>query len=143
MIVRDVLSGKGAAVVTISPSAPIAELVAALSEHRIGALVVAADGSHIDGIVSERDIARAMHKHGAEVMHMQVSELMTSDVRTCHSGDQIGDIARVMTEGRFRHLPVVDDGALIGIVSIGDIVKKRIDELETETDHLMGYLASP
>ncbi len=143
MIVQDVLAGKGRSVVTISPNASISELVAALAEHGIGALVVSTDGTRIDGIVSERDIARAMHKHGAAVLHMHVSEMMTSDVQTCRPGDRISDIARIMTERRFRHLPVVDGDALVGIVSIGDVVKKRIDELETESGHLMDYLTSP
>lgn len=143
MIVRDVLTTKGTDVVTIAPTATIAELAALLAEYRIGAVVVSAAKGSVDGIVSERDIARALPVHGADTLSLRVAELMTAEVRTCVPTDQIRDVAAVMTNGRFRHLPVVDDGALIGIVSIGDIVKKRIDELETETGQLMDYLASP
>lgn len=140
MFVRDVLAGKGSAVATISRSATAVDLVALLAERRIGAAVVTADGSHIDGIVSERDVARGLHAHGADLLTMPVADLMTSDVLTCVPDDRVEDIARVMTERRVRHLPVIEDGRLAGIVSIGDIVKRRIDELETETGHLANYL---
>lgn len=142
MIVRDVLHTKGTDVVTVAPTATITELVSLLAEHRIGAVIVSAEGGTVDGIISERDITRALDSHGATILSMRVSELMTAKVRTCSPSETIRDVAVVMTEGRFRHLPVIDDGALIGIVSIGDIVKKRIDELETETGQLMDYLAS-
>lgn len=140
MFVRDVLAGKGNAVATISGSATAVDLVALLAERRIGAAVVTVDGVHIDGIVSERDVARGLHAHGAALLTMPVADLMTTDVLTCVPDDRVEDIARVMTERRVRHLPVVVDGALSGIVSIGDIVKRRIDELESETDHLTNYL---
>lgn len=140
MFVRDVLAGKGNAVATISGGATAVDLVALLAERRIGAAVVTVDGVHIDGIVSERDVARGLHAHGAALLTMPVADLMTTDVLTCVPDDRVEDIARVMTERRVRHLPVVVDGALSGIVSIGDIVKRRIDELESETDHLTNYL---
>ena len=142
MLVRDILAGKGSAVSTIAPTATVTELVAALAEHRIGALVVTTDESRVEGIVSERDVARGLHSHGAAVLALPVSALMTADVRTCRPEDPIREIAQVMTERRIRHLPVLEEGRLAGIVSIGDVVKKRIDELETETDQLVGYLSS-
>ena len=143
MLVRDVLAGKGNTVTTIAPTATVVELVAALGEHRIGALVVTSNGSTVDGIVSERDVARGLHLHGAAVLTLTVSALMTTEVRTCRPNDPVREVARVMTDRRIRHLPVLDDdGRLAGIVSIGDIVKKRIDELETETDQLVGYLST-
>ncbi len=142
MLVRDVLAAKGTAVATIAPTATVTELVAALAEHGIGALVVSGDGSSIDGIVSERDVARGLHTRGADLLARPVSEVMTARVRTCRPEESIRDIARVMTDGRFRHLPVLQDGQLAGIVSIGDIVKKRIDELEAEADQLVGYLST-
>lgn len=140
MIVSDVLASKGAAVATISPTATIGEVVGVLVGRRIGALVVSADGRHVQGIISERDVAIGLHAHGAAVLDLPVTALMTVDVATCGLQDRIQDVARVMTDGRFRHLPVLRDGELAGIVSIGDIVKKRIDELETEQDQLVGYL---
>lgn len=142
MIVRDVLTTKGTNVVTIRPTTSIADLVAELAAYRIGALVVSEDGSSVDGIISERDVVRALHSHGNAAMNLQVADVMTRDVRTCQPDDRVRDIARTMTDGRFRHLPVLSDGQLVGIVSIGDIVKKRIDELETEADQLMDYLTT-
>src|SRR3954452_15198160 len=137
MRVTDVLSVKGSDVATIAADATVADAVAALGRHRIGALVVSADGRAIDGILSERDVVRALGTHGAPVLTMKVAEIMTTEVRTCAVTDEIGRLARTMTELRFRHLPVVVDGALSGIVSIGDIVKSRVDELETEHDQLI------
>jgi CBS domain-containing protein len=142
MIVQDILAGKGASVVTITPDATIADLIAVLAEHRIGAIVVSADGDTIAGIVSERDIARGLHAHGSDLLSLPVDAVMTTEVRTCGPQDDISEIASIMTHGRFRHLPVVVDGSLVGIVSIGDVVKKRIDQLETETDQLRDYLTS-
>lgn len=141
MLVRDVLSGKGTAVITIAPTATVTELVTALAEHGVGALVVTADGASIEGIVSERDVARGLHSHGVALLEMPVSAVMTTQVRTCVPDDAVRAIARVMTDGHFRHLPVLDSGRLAGIVSIGDVVKKRIDELETEADQLVDYLS--
>lgn len=139
MFVQDVLATKGSDVATIRSSASVADLVTELAARRIGALIVSEDGS-VDGIVSERDVVRALHSHGAATLELHVRDIMTRDVQTCLPGDRVRDIARTMTDGRFRHLPVLRDGTLVGIVSIGDIVKKRIDELETETEHLMDYL---
>ena len=104
--------------------------------------MVVVDRGRVVGIVSERDVARGLHEHGAGVLGLEVVDLMTHDVRTCAPDDAIRDLASTMTEGRFRHMPVLDDGRLAGIVSIGDIVKNRIDELETEQDQLFGYIAT-
>ncbi|MCW2885557.1 MAG: hypothetical protein QOE54_1667 [Streptosporangiaceae bacterium] len=127
---------------TVRPDATVRELLATLAEHNIGAVVVSADGETIDGIASERDVVRRMHERGAELLSGQVSEIMTSKVRTCGLNDMVGDLRRIMTEHRIRHLPVVADGRLAGIVSIGDVVKSAIDELETEREQLVGYIQS-
>lgn len=141
MRVKDVLAHKGSQVATIEPTATIAEVLASLAEHRIGALVVTTDGATIDGIVSERDIARALHRIGADALQAPVSDIMTRDVHTCGPDDEVRGLAKTMTDKRFRHMPVVIDAALAGIVTIGDVVKSRIDELEAETDQLVGYIS--
>ena len=142
MHVKDVLAHKGAAVATVTPGALITEVIAALAEHHVGALVVTSDGRTIEGIVSERDVVRALHTRGAELLGTQVSEIMTVNVLTSSPGDEVRSLAKTMTEKRFRHMPVVVDGALAGIVTIGDIVKNRLDELETEHDQLVDYISS-
>lgn len=141
MRVKDVLDHKGSAVATIAPDAAVPELLAALAEHNIGAMVVTEDGCTVAGIVSERDVARALHLHGGGLLQQHVADIMTAIVRTCAPADEIGVLARVMTDGRFRHLPVVADGALAGIVTIGDIVKSRIDELEIAQHQLVDYIS--
>ena len=142
MKVSDVLGSKGTGVATIGPTASVAELVAALAENRVGALVVTKGGASIVGIVSERDVAQALNVHGAATLGLTVADLMTREVQTCTPDDSIRDLARTMTDGRFRHMPVLTDGVLGGIVSIGDIVKRRIDELETEQDQLFEYIST-
>lgn len=142
MIVRDILASKGTAVATIDPDASITELIDMLASQGIGAAVVSRDGTSIDGIVSERDVVRHLQSEGAAVLESHVADVMTADVQTCGPADEVSAVARTMTSGRFRHLPVLDGGALAGIVSIGDVVKKRIDELEDEAGHLRDYLAS-
>jgi len=142
MHVKQILARKGPAVVTVAPAATVARVVASLAEHRIGALVVTSDGRRIEGIVSERDIVKALSAHGADVLGMAVREIMTADVHTCVPDDEVRALARIMTDKRFRHMPVVVDGALAGIVTIGDIVKGRVDELETEHEQLMDYISS-
>lgn len=145
MRVKGVLDNKGSSVATIAPTASVTDLVAELAEHKIGALVVTADGSGdsaVAGIVSERDVARALHANGAALLQLSVADIMTTTVRTCGPGDEIRELARLMTDGRFRHMPVLADGALAGIVTIGDIVKSRIDELETEQHQLVDYISS-
>ena len=142
MHVKEILAHKGPAVVTIGPGAAVADVVASLAQHRIGALVVTSDGRTIEGIVSERDVVNALNTFGAELLHMAVREIMTADVHTCVPTDEVRSLARTMTDKRFRHMPVVVDGALSGIVTIGDIVKGRVDELETEHEQLMDYISS-
>lgn len=140
--IKDVLRHKGSAVVTVGPEATVHDLLAALSEHAVGALVVSTDGQQVDGIVSERDVVRRLHDDGADLLNQTVASIMTSDVHTCGPEDLIDDLMRAMTERRIRHIPVVVDGQLAGIVSIGDIVKFRMDELETERRQLQDYISS-
>ena len=140
MRIIDVLRTKGSAqVVTVSPDATVRELVALLAEHNIGALVVSSDGTAVDGIVSERDVVRRLHEDTA-VLDSAVSTIMTADVRTCAGDDGLTDLMQTMTEHRIRHVPVVADGRLTGIISIGDVVKNRIGELEFERDQLDHYV---
>jgi CBS domain-containing protein len=139
MRIADVLRGKGGAVVTINPDATVAELVAGLADHNIGAMVVAGpDG--VKGIVSERDVVRQLHTHGASVLSRPVEDIMTSVVSTCSKEDTVDSLTLLMTENRVRHVPVLEDGKLIGIVSIGDVVKTRMQELETEHEQLQSYI---
>jgi CBS domain-containing protein len=139
MRIADVLRGKGGAVVTIKPDATVAELVAGLADHNIGAMVVAGpDG--VKGIVSERDVVRQLHTHGASVLSRSVEKIMTSVVSTCTKEDTVDSLTLLMTENRVRHVPVLEDGKLIGIVSIGDVVKTRMQELESEHEQLQSYI---
>lgn len=142
MLVKDVLAHKGANVATIAPDSTIAQVVDALAEHHVGALVVSGDGQRIDGIISERDVVRALRTRGAELLTVAVREVMTADVLTCGPHDEIRALARTMTDRRFRHMPVEVSGQLAGIVTIGDVVKGRLDELETEHDQLVEYISS-
>lgn len=139
MRIADVLRGKGDAVVTINPEATVAELLAGLAEHNIGAMVVAGpDG--LKGIVSERDVVRQLHAHGASLLSQPVEKIMTSMVSTCSKSDTVDSLTLLMTEHRVRHVPVLEDGNLIGIVSIGDVVKTRMEELESEHEQLQSYI---
>jgi CBS domain-containing protein len=140
MRIQDVIQGKGSqAVVTIGPDATVRELIALLAEHNVGALVVSEDGERVSGIVSERDVVRRLHADAA-VLDTAVSSIMTADVRTCGGADSLTDLMQTMTEHRIRHVPVVADGRLTGIISIGDVVKNRIGELEFERDQLDSYV---
>jgi CBS domain-containing protein len=140
MRITDVLRGKGTQVVTVPPDTKVRRLLDVLAEHRIGAVVVSADGTSVGGIVSERDIVRAFAKRGAAVMSEPVTAIYTADVHTITPDISLDEVLRMMTERRIRHAPVVVDGTLRGIVSIGDVVKNRIDELETERAHLTDYI---
>ncbi|HMG31130.1 MAG TPA: CBS domain-containing protein [Jiangellaceae bacterium] len=142
MRISDVIRAKGGAVVTVEPQMDVRTLLGVLAEHGIGAAVVSGDGSSVDGIVSERDIVRALAARGATVISEPVSAIMTGDVKTCAPDAPVVDLMRTMTEGRFRHVPVVTDGRLVGIVSIGDIVKNRVGELESERDSLSRYITT-
>jgi CBS domain-containing protein len=141
MRVRDVLRVKGGEVVTVTPDTDVRQLLQVLAEHRIGAVVVSRDGTSVDGIVSERDIVRAMANRGSDIMSEPVTAIQTANVQTVDPETQLEDLMRLMTERRIRHVPVVVDGGLQGIVSIGDVVKRRIDELETERSALSDYIS--
>ena len=140
MKINDVIHAKPTqSVVTISPDATVRELVALLAEHNVGALVVSQDGERVSGIVSERDVVRRLHDDEA-VLDSPVSAIMTSEVRTCAAEDGLTDLMQTMTEHRIRHVPVVAGERLTGIISIGDVVKSRIGELEFERDQLDSYV---
>ena len=141
MKISDVLRDKGTEVVTISPDATVRELLAMLAEHNVGALVVSGDGTSVAGIVSERDVVRGLNSD-PDVLAAPVQSIMTAEVHTCDTGAHIDDLMRLMTERRIRHVPVLSGDALHGIVSIGDIVKSRIAELEFDRDQLSNYIAS-
>lgn len=138
--VSDIVERKGRTVATVPPQATIGEAAALLAEHGIGALVVSSDGRDIAGLLSERDIVRRLADLGASIMDAKVAEVMTSDVVTCTWESTTDELAALMTERRFRHVPVVDEGALVAIVSIGDIVKSRMDDLAFEADQLQSYV---
>ena len=139
MNVQSVLASKGSDVATIRPEATIADATAALRD-RVGALVVSSDGSTIEGILSERDVVRALAAHGAGTLGRTVSSAMSSDVVTCQPEASMDGLMAMMTDRRIRHLPVVDDGRLAGIISIGDVVKSRLGQLEHENDQLYDYI---
>jgi CBS domain-containing protein len=138
--ISQVLRRKGHEVATIGAEESVRTALALLAEHRIGALVVSADGQRIDGILSERDIARGLHEHGAALLAEPVSSVMTAEVHTCSPSASVHELAQTMTDHRVRHVPVVQDDALVGIVSIGDVVKARLDELEAERASLVDYI---
>jgi CBS domain-containing protein len=138
--IGQLLRHKGHDVATIDGSRSVRDALALLAERRIGALVVSADGRTIDGILSERDIARGLHDRGAGLLGDPITSVMTAEVHTCVPGGQLTDLARLMTDERVRHVPVVDEGVLVGIVSIGDVVKARLDELEEERRQLVDYI---
>jgi CBS domain-containing protein len=138
--IRDVLRVKGGQVVTVTPDTDVRQLLTVLAEHRIGAVVVSHDGTSVDGIASERDIVRAMAERGVAVMSEPITAIYTAEVHTVTPETSLEEVMRMMTERRVRHIPVVVDGILRGIVSIGDVVKNRIDELETERTELTNYI---
>ncbi|MEZ0071732.1 CBS domain-containing protein [Planotetraspora sp. GP83] len=140
MLIGSILQAKGTSVATVPPDATVIELLATLAKLNIGAVVVSEDGTTIAGIVSERDVVRRLHERGAGVLGQPVSSIMTAEVRTCGLDTNVEELRRTMTNHRIRHVPVVRGGRLVGIVSIGDVVKSAIEELETEKDALVGYL---
>ena len=141
MTVARIISEKGRNVITVAQQVSLADIATTLAEKRIGAVVVM-EKDAIRGIVSERDIVRAVAKHGGEGLKMSAGEWMTAKVVTCRPEDTIHDVMQKMTSGRFRHLPVVENGKLAGIVSIGDVVKRRIEEVELEADQIREYIAT-
>jgi CBS domain-containing protein len=140
MRVSTVLVSKGDDVASIPADTTVARVLAILAERGVGALVVSQDGRKISGIVSERDIVRALASQGGDLLAQPVTDIMTTDVVTCEPSTSVQELAAMMTERRIRHVPVVVDGVLSGIVSIGDVVKSRITELETETDAIREYV---
>jgi len=140
MRIKDVLSAKPSReVITVSPDASVRDLVGLLAEHNVGALIVSGDGSSVDGIVSERDVVRQLHADES-VLDAAVSAIMTIEVQSCSGSDAVNDLMQMMTEFRIRHVPVVKNGAITGIISIGDVVKSRMSELEFERDQLDSYV---
>ena len=140
MRIAEVLKAKPeGGVVTITPEATVRELIALLAEHNVGALIVSADGDSVDGIVSERDVVRRLH-HDGTVIDNTVGAIMTEVVETCEPESELDDLMEIMTRRRIRHVPVVQDGKLTGIVSIGDVVKHKLSQLEFERDQLDSYV---
>jgi CBS domain-containing protein len=140
MTVKAILSRKGSDVVTADPNATLAEAVRILAARRIGAVVVTGADRRIVGILSERDVMRVLGDKGPAALDLPISEVMTRKVTTCSMRDTVAELMERMTEGKFRHVPVVDDGRLAGIVSIGDVVKWRVHEIEDESDALRDYI---
>lgn len=142
MFVSDILSQKGALVFSVTPGTSVAQVSQHLSTRRIGSVLVLGDDGAVIGIVSERDLVRAMASHGAKAMELEARHVMTRDVVTCDPDDSIDQVMEVMTRGRFRHLPVVRHGELLGLVSIGDVVKARLEETRHETEALRSYIVT-
>jgi CBS domain-containing protein len=141
MDVETILRSKGRTVATIRPNETVGAAVEALVSGNIGALVASEDGEAVDGIISERDIVHALARHGAALLAQTVAEVMTRSVVTCDPTESVAELMAEMTNRRIRHLPVVRDGRLCGIVSIGDVVKNRLDEIEYEARSLRSFIA--
>jgi len=142
MNVETILKAKGRQVVTIAPDAPVADAVRLLRRMGIGALIVSTDAKQLDGILSERDVVHALADRGTGLLDLRVSDLMTRRVVTCAPDDTIAELMAEMTRSRIRHLPVVDEhGRIVGLVSIGDVVKNRLEEMEFETTSLRQFIS--
>jgi CBS domain-containing protein len=142
MIVSQILKSKGSQVHTVSKKTSIIEVACLLASKRIGATVIIDQNRSVEGIISERDIVRGLSKYGAKVLDMPVEDLMTKNVITRGVESQIDDLRREMTNSRIRHLPILDNGKLVGLISIGDVVKNRVEELQAEGDMLRKYIAT-
>lgn len=140
MRISDILRGKGTQVATVTATTTVTGLLAELAVHNIGAMVVVGGDGVPIGIVSERDVVRWLHQQGADVLRRPVAEIMSDVAVTCAPDDPVDDLAALMTDNRVRHVPVLDDGQLAGIVSIGDVVKRRMDELAAERQQLQAYI---
>jgi len=140
MTVKTILSSKGRDVTAIEPTATLETAIALLAQRRIGALVVLGPGRRVIGILSERDIVRVLAAQGAAALNAPLAQVMTRKVSTCSESDTVSAIMEQMTDGKFRHVPVVDQDRLIGIVSIGDVVKHRLEEMERESEALRDYI---
>ena len=140
MFVKNILVGKRGNVVTIEPTADLTAAVKLLAERRIGAVVILGANHRIVGILSERDIVRALAAHGPTALNKPVGQVMTRDVATCGEDDSVASIMERMTTGKFRHLPVIAEGELVGLISIGDVVKQRVEEIESESEAMRDYI---
>jgi len=142
MNVKAILAAKqlGGDTITIEPTANLAAAAKLLSAHRIGAVLIRGAGGRLAGILSERDIVRALSDHGAEALALQVGQIMTREIETCSEDDDAASIMERMTAGRFRHMPVLKNGKLVGLISIGDVVKQRVDEIERESEAMRDYI---
>jgi CBS domain-containing protein len=141
IIVKNMLDTKGRDVVTVSPERTVLEVAGILTEKRIGAVVVTGLEGRVAGIFTERDIVRALHSKGAAVLEQPISTVMTVNVQRCREDTTVNQLMEMMSSGRFRHVPVEDGGKLIGIISIGDVVKSRIREVELESEQIKAYIA--
>lgn len=141
MRIADLLRHKGSDVATVPPGISVAGLLEDLARHNIGAMVVCDEAGALVGIVSERDVVRRLNERGAELLRAPVSEIMTSSVVTCEPTENVDNLASIMTERRIRHMPVVSGGDLVGLVSIGDVVRSRIEQLESDREQLESYIA--
>jgi CBS domain-containing protein len=142
MTVRAILESKGYDVLTLGPNERLSDAIRMLAEHRIGALVITNGDRKIVGILSERDVVRVVARHGAGALELTVREAMTPKVKICNENHTVNEIMEIMTTGRFRHLPVEKDGLLHGIISIGDVVKRRIEDVEREAEEIKAYIAT-
>jgi len=142
MFVSDILAQKGGLVYSVTPGTSVAEVAQQLSSRRIGSVLVLNDQSEVVGIVSERDLVRAAATHGAKALELEARQVMTRDVVTCDPDNSIDEVMQTMTNGRFRHLPVVHHGELLGLVSIGDVVKARLEETQYEAEALKAYIVA-
>lgn len=142
MNVAAILKSKGRAVATARPQTSLFEIASKLASRKIGAIVIVGADAHVEGIISERDVIRALSVQGAECLTKPAAEFMTRDVVSCSEADTIDQVMATMTAGRFRHVPVIEDQALVGIVSIGDVVKHHIAEVEMEASALKSYLVA-
>lgn len=142
MNVKAILAAKGGDIVSIEPTADLAAAAKLLAERRIGSVLIRGAGGRVAGILSERDIVRALAEHGAAALQLPVGQAMTRDVATCGESDSVAIIMERMTAGKFRHLPVVENGSLVGLISIGDVVKQRVDQIERESEAMRDYIRS-
>ena len=142
MNIGQILKAKGRAVATARPDATLLEIVNKLAQKKIGAIVIVGDNGGVAGIISERDVIRKLGERGEAALQETVSQSMTANVISCHETSTLDELMEVMTQGRFRHVPVIEDGALVGIVSIGDVVKNHIAEVEMEVTAMRGYFVT-
>ncbi|KDF01579.1 histidine kinase [Mycolicibacterium aromaticivorans JS19b1 = JCM 16368] len=140
MRIADILRSKGTTVATITETTTVTGLLAELAIHNIGAMVVVGPDGGVVGIVSERDVVRTLHDHGPDLLRSAVADIMSKVLVTCSPDDQIDDLSALMTHNRVRHVPVMQGGRLVGIVSIGDVVKNRMEQLQAEQEHLQAYI---